>query len=93
MVKHLRQLISCLSNAVDAWDQFQQKEIRYFDYYSMSETASPYLNYSVTTVEKAFRKLKALRGILENLRKELCEENPQGVSFLPYSKFEVETSI
>jgi hypothetical protein len=82
MVKLLRQLISRLSDTVDAWDQFQQKEIGYFGCHSEPPAASPSLKSSVAAVEKPFGKLKVLRGALQDLKKELCEENPQGVSCL-----------
>lgn len=85
MVKLLRQLISGLSDTVEAWEQFQQNEIGYFGCHSEPPTASPPMKSSVAAVEKTFWKLKDLHGALQNLRKELCEENPQGVSCLSLS--------
>jgi hypothetical protein len=90
MVKLLRQLISTLSDTVEAWDQFQQKEIGYFVCHSEPPPALAFLKSSVAAIEKAFLKLKVLRGTLQNLRKELCEKNPPGVSCLSHAEFEVE---
>jgi hypothetical protein len=90
MVKLLRPLIDSLSDTVEAWDQFQQKEIGYFRCQGDPLSASSSLNSSIAAVEKAFGKLKTLRGKLQNLRKELCAENPQGVSCLFHNEFEVE---
>lgn len=93
MAKLLRQLINSLSDTIAAWDQFQQKEIGYFVCQREPPVASPSLKSSVTAVEKSFGKLKVLHGILQNLSKELCEENPQGVSYHFHTEFEVEMHL
>jgi hypothetical protein len=88
MVGLLRQLISGLSDTVGAWDKFQRKEIGYFLYDGESSTAASTLKSSVNAVDNAFWDLKDLLRKLRDLESELCKDNPQGVSHLPYSKFE-----
>lgn len=87
MVRLLRQLIGGLSDTVGAWDEFQRKEIGYFLYDGESPTASSSLKSSVAAVDKAFSALKVLLRKLRDLEKELCEDNPQGVSHLSFSEF------
>jgi hypothetical protein len=79
MVNLLRHLIRGLSDTAGAWEKFQRKEIGYF-HDSNSSTASPPLEPSVNAVDKAFSELEVLRRKLQDLKKELCEDNPQGVS-------------
>jgi hypothetical protein len=84
MVKLLRQLIRGLSGTVRAWDKFQRKEIGYFLYDGESGASSSSLKRSLVAIDKAFSELKDLQGSLQDLKKELCENNPQGVSYLSY---------
>ena len=88
MVKLLRQLISGLSDTVGAWDEFRQKEIGYFLCVDGEPptTSSP-LKPSVAAVDKAFSELKVLLRKLQDLRKEMCEDNPQGVRHISYPEF------
>lgn len=88
MVKLLRQLISVLSNTVEAWDEFKRKDIRYFRSEGEPPNNSPPLKHLVAAVDTAFWNLRVLRGKLQNLKKELCEDNPQGVSRLSYPGFQ-----
>ena len=90
MVKLLRQLISGISDTVGAWDEFQRKEIGYFLYDGDSPTTSSSLKPSVAAVDKAFSELSSLLRKLQDLRNELCEDNPQGVCHLSYPQFEGE---
>jgi len=89
-VKLLRQLISRLSDTVGTWDEFQRKEIEYFLYDGESEASSSSLKPSVGAIEKVFSDLKVLRRKLQDFKKELCEDNPQGVSHLSFPEFEGE---
>lgn len=77
MVKLLRLLISGLFDTIQAWDQFAEKEIGYLRCPNDPRNA---LASPLDAIEKAFREMKKLHKKLQNLRKELCEENPQGVS-------------
>jgi len=88
MVKLLRQLISGLSDTVGAWAEFQRKETGYFLYDGDSPITSSSLKPSVDAVDKAFSGLNGLLRKLQDLRIELCEDNPQGVCHLSYPKFE-----
>ena len=92
MVRLLRQLISGLSDTVGAWGEFQRKEIGYFliDGESPSAPSPPSLRSSVAAVDKAFSFLKVLLRKLRDLEKQLCEDNPQGVSHLSSSEFKGE---
>lgn len=80
MVKLLIQLISRLSDTVGAWDEFHGKEIGYFLPAGESSAASSTLKPSVAAIDRAFSQLKVILMKFERLRKELCEDNPQGVS-------------
>jgi hypothetical protein len=82
MVKLLRQLINCLSDTVGAWEKFQRKEIWYFIDDVDSPATSPTLKPSVNAVDDAFLDLKELLEKLRHLEKELCQDNPQGVSHI-----------
>lgn len=82
MVKLLVQLTNRLSDTVEAWDDFQGKDIWYFLSGGTLSTPSSTLKPNVMAVSKAFSQLKVLLLKLERLRKELCNDNPQGVSFL-----------
>ena len=88
MVKLLRQLIRRLSDTVGGWDKFQRKEIGYFLYDEKPSTALPSLKPSVDAVDTAFLELKEILRKLQALEKELCEDNPQGVSLLFHFKFD-----
>lgn len=90
MVKLLRQLIRGLSDIVGAWEKFQRKDIGYFLHDVKPSTAPPSLKLSVNAVDKTFSELKELHRKLEELKKELCEDNPQGVSHLFNSEFRCE---
>lgn len=90
MVMLLRQLISPLSDTVEAWDEFRREEIGYFLYDGEYPTASSSLKPSAAAVKKTFSDLNAILRKLEALRKELCEDHPQGVSHLSYPGFEGE---
>ena len=80
MVMLLRQLINRLSDTVGAWVKFQRKEIGYFLYDGESSTAASCLKSSLDAVDNAFWDLKDLLRKLRDLERELCQDNPQGVS-------------
>ena len=80
MVILLRQLVKCLSATIRTWEKFQRREIGYF-LYEESGAASSSLRPSLFAIDKAFSELNELRGLLQDLKKELCEDNPQGVSY------------
>jgi hypothetical protein len=82
MVTLLRRLRSTLSDTVDAWDKFQRKEIGYFLFDDASPTTSSDLESSVSAVDDVFLDLKGIFKKLRELEDELCQDNPQGVSFL-----------
>ena len=77
MMKLLVQLISPLSDTIEAWDEFQRKEVGFF-----LHDESPSLRPSIVATSKAFAKLKILLLKLERLKKELNNDNPQSVSHL-----------
>jgi hypothetical protein len=81
IVALLRQLIGGLADTVAAWDTFQQTEIGYFLYDDGFASLKP----SILVVSKTFAQLKTVQRNLERLKKELCEDNPQGVSSRPSS--------
>jgi hypothetical protein len=88
MVKLLTKLISCLSDTVCAWDQFRKTEIEHFVYdegYPTTPTTSSPLKASVAAVDKAYSDLNGVLRKLQKLEKELCKDNPQGVSHLSHS--------
>jgi len=93
MVRLLRQLTGRLSDTVVAWDEFQRKEIGYFLYDGESPTASSSLKTSAAAIDKTFSDLKALLRKLQCLQKELCEDNPQGVSHLSCPNLKANVSI
>jgi len=93
MVRLLRQLTGRLSDTVVAWDEFQRKEIGYFLYDGESPTASSSLKTSAAAIDKTFSDLKALLRKLQCLQKELCEDNPQGVSHLSCPNMKANVSI
>lgn len=82
MVKLLTQLISGLSETVGAWDEFEQYEIGHFLFDGEFATVSSPLISSIAAVRKVFSDLKVLLRKLEQLERELCKDNPQGVSHL-----------
>ena len=90
MVRLLRQLISSLADIVGAWDKFQRKDLGYFIYDGETSSASSSLKFSVNAVDKAFWDLKDDLRKLHDLERELCKDNPQGVSHLSSSKLEGE---
>jgi hypothetical protein len=77
MISLLRQLIADLLDTVEVWNHFKQKEIGYF--LSDSDPPNP-LDSSLGAIEKSFQELERLHKKLQNLRKELSEENLQRVS-------------
>jgi hypothetical protein len=79
-----RQLIRLLSGTVEAWGEFQRKEIGYFLYDGESPTASPSLRPSLDGVDRVFSNLKGCLRKLQDFEKELCADNPRGVSRLSY---------
>lgn len=80
MVELLRQLISGLSDTVGAWGKFKQTEIGYFLYEGESGASSSSLKPWLASIDKAFGELKGLRRKLQDLERELYQDNPQGVS-------------
>jgi hypothetical protein len=80
----LRQLIRRLSGAVEAWGEFQRKEIGYFLYDGESPTASPSLRPSLDAVDRVFSNFKGCLRRLQDFEKELREDHPHGVSRLSY---------
>jgi hypothetical protein len=89
MVKLLTKLISRLSDTICAWDQFNKNEIGHFLYDEGDHhpTASSPLKASVAAVEKAYSDLNGFLRKLQKLEKELCKDNPQGVSHLSHLQF------
>ena len=85
MMKLLIQLTSRLSETVEAWEEFRGNEIGYF-----SDNESFTLKPSVAAVSKTFAQLSVLLIRLERLKIELCNNNPQGVSCLPYFRYKSE---
>jgi hypothetical protein len=75
MVKLLNRLISCVSETIGALDEFYGKEIGYF-----LDDESPSLKSSISAIDKAYTQLRGLLLKLQRLQKELCVDNPQGVS-------------
>ena len=82
MVQLLTQLICGLSDTVRVWEEFQRNDIRYF-LDGESPTTSSHLESSVRAVSKTFSHLNGILQKLQELKKELCKDNPQGVSHLP----------
>jgi hypothetical protein len=90
VVKLLRQLIRVLSNTIEAWDEFKRKKIGYFLYDGESAMFSTSLRPSLMAIDTTFWELKVLQKTLEDLKTELCEDNPQGVSHPADLEFEDE---
>jgi hypothetical protein len=84
LVELLRQLIRLLSRTVEAWDEFQRKEIGYFLYDGESPTASPSLRPSLDNIDRVFSNLKGCLRKLQDFEKELRDDHPHGVSRLSY---------
>ena len=84
MVELSRQLIRLLSGTVEAWGEFQRKEIGYFLYDGESPTASPSLRPSLDNIDRVFSNLKGCLRKLQDFEKELREDRPHGVSRLFY---------
>jgi hypothetical protein len=84
MVELSRQLIRLLSGTVEAWGEFQRKEIGYFLYDGESPTASPSLRPSLDNIDRVFSNLKGCLRKLHDFEKELREDHPHGVSRLSY---------
>lgn len=74
MISLLRQLMIGLLDTVEVWDQFTEKEIGFFLCQSDPPNA---LASPLGAIEKSFQEMKRLHNKLQNLRKELREENPQ----------------
>ena len=83
MVLLVRRLISRLSDTVAAWDKFQRSGMEYFHYdgepHGKRKASPSPVRASYDAIVTAFMELKGLLGTLERLKKELCEDNPQGV--------------
>jgi hypothetical protein len=77
-----------LSDTIQAWDHFQQKDIGYFRCQSDPPNS---LASSIDTIERAFGKLRMHRTKLQTLKKELCDDAPQGVSCIFHPEFQIET--
>jgi hypothetical protein len=86
MVRLLTKLTSRLSDTICAWEQFRKNEIGYFLSDGEPPTASTALKPSVAAVDKAYSDLSDFLRKLQKLEKELCKDNPQGVSHLSHSK-------
>jgi len=67
----LRQLIRRLSDTIEAWDEFQRKEIGYFLYDGESPTASPSLRPLLHSIDRVFSKFKGYLRKLQDFEKEL----------------------
>lgn len=80
MTKLLQLLIPRLSDTVAAWDAFQRREIGYFVDDNERSTASA-LGGSVDAVDKVFLELGVRLLKLQDLKRELEEDNPHGVSY------------
>jgi hypothetical protein len=83
MVALLRDLRCSLSNTVVAWDKFQKKELGYFlfdDHSSDRFGFASSLRASIGVVDDSFSEMRDVLRKLQVLEKELCEDNPQGVS-------------
>jgi hypothetical protein len=87
MISLLLQLIPGLSDTVEVWDQFVEKEIEYFSCQGDPPNA---LVSPIEAIDKVFREMKLLHKRLEKLRKEIREENLQGVSSLFHPEFQIE---
>ena len=87
MVKLLTLLISRLSDTIFAWDQFRENEIGHFLYDEEYPTTSSPLKASVAAVDKVYSDLNGFLRKLQKLEKELCKNNPQGVSHLSHLQF------
>jgi hypothetical protein len=89
----LTKFISRLSDTIRAWDQFQKNEIGHFLYDEEHPTTSPpHLKASVAAVDKAYSDLNGFLWKLQKLQKDLCKDNPQGVSHLSLLEFERKVS-
>jgi hypothetical protein len=64
-------LTRALTETVEAWTEFQRKQIGYFDD-----------DESIDTVDNAFSDLRGLLQKLQNLTKQCCEDNPRIVSHI-----------
>jgi len=77
MLKLLMQLITGLSNTVEVWDRFKQKDMYYFlfdDDYGSLTSSSP-LKSSVNSVDDCFLDLKDILKKLCRLEGELHKNN------------------
>jgi hypothetical protein len=84
MVALLRQLNGTLSDSVESWDRFLEKDVGYFQDDEPSPIASTraLLRESVNAVDRAFSNLKDILRKLRKLEAELCQDSPRGVSYL-----------
>lgn len=57
-------------------------------YFERESSNDQMLEPTITAVNKVFMKLQALLDKLNSLEKELCVDNPQGVSRLHWSIYE-----
>jgi hypothetical protein len=84
MVILVRRLITRLSDTVAAWDKFQRSGMGYFRYdgepHGKHRASSLPIRASYDAIDTSFLELKGFLEKLERLKKELCEDNPQGVS-------------
>jgi hypothetical protein len=80
MLKLLRQLISRVSDTIEAWDEFCRKDIGYF--LDDDTPSSLSLKHSIGAVDSGFAKMRCLLSRLQRLQKELSQDSPQGVSRL-----------
>jgi TPP-dependent indolepyruvate ferredoxin oxidoreductase alpha subunit len=70
----LRRYKRALSSSIEAWKEFQQTDIEYF------EDIEHLLSRSIETTGKAFSDLKEALRKAEAMREELAQDYPQGVS-------------
>ena len=79
MHKFLRLCTAGISCTAMAWEEFKQKDLGYFasDGESQEET---FIQDSLATTNEYFLSLDAIHRRLQNLKEEISQDYPQGVS-------------
>ena len=80
MVVLLRDLICRLGATVDAWEEFERKDIGYFQFDDDSPTSDEFLKELGNSVETIFSRLRNILRRFHQLENELRQDSPQGVS-------------